>query len=144
MRFDLLIESSWGFGFFLFGTELAGDLGGGGDGGFGGFGFLFLEMFANVMLLDEAAEGTGHDVEIQAGRCVIEKDEHDGGHHIHHHLLLLAGLGIVIAAAIVGLLLSAASLSLTAAWQRIALRVAGSWIAAIGLLAIAWQFRSVA
>lgn len=57
---------------------------------------------------------------------------------------LLAGLGIVIAAAIVGLLLSAASLSLTAAWQRIALRVVGSWIAAIGLLAIAWQFRSVA
>ena len=55
---------------------------------------------------------------------------------------LLAGLGIVIAATIVGLLLSAASLSLTASWQRVALRVAGSWIAAIGLLAIAWQFRT--
>jgi hydrogenase/urease accessory protein HupE len=54
----------------------------------------------------------------------------------------LAGLGIVIAAAIVGLLLSAASVSLTASWQRVALRVAGSWIAAIGLLAIAWQVRT--
>ena len=57
---------------------------------------------------------------------------------------LLAGLGIVSAAAMVGLLLSAVSISLTASWQRVALRVAGSWIAAIGLLAIAWQFRTIA
>jgi urease accessory protein len=56
---------------------------------------------------------------------------------------LLAGLGIVIAAAIVGLLLSATSVRLTASWQRVALRVAGSWIAAIGLLAVAWQFRTL-
>lgn len=27
-------------------------------------------------------------------------------------------------------------------WQRIALRAAGSWLAAIGLLALAWQFRA--
>ncbi len=57
---------------------------------------------------------------------------------------LLAGLGIVTASAVVGLLLSALSISLTAAWQRIMLRVAGSWIAAMGLLALAWQFRTVA
>lgn len=56
---------------------------------------------------------------------------------------LLAGLGIVSAATVLGLLLSAASVSLTASWQRVAVRVAGSWIAAIGLLAIAWQFRTI-
>jgi urease accessory protein len=57
---------------------------------------------------------------------------------------LLAGLGIVTASAVVGLLLSAISISWTGGWQRIMLRVAGSWIAAIGLLALAWQFRTVA
>jgi hypothetical protein len=31
--------------------------------------------------------------------------------------------------------------SLVAAWARIAVRVAGSWIAAIGLLMLGWNLR---
>ncbi len=54
---------------------------------------------------------------------------------------ILTSLGIVAAAGVLGLLLGAATVSRTAAWQRIALRVVGSWVAAIGLLSLAWQFR---
>lgn len=53
----------------------------------------------------------------------------------------LASIGIVVAAGIVALLLSAAAASLTTLWQKIAVRVIGSWVAAIGLLALAWHFR---
>ena len=40
---------------------------------------------------------------------------------------------------------SAAALvvALRAPWTRIAVRVAGSWIAAIGLLLLGWSFRAV-
>lgn len=53
----------------------------------------------------------------------------------------IASLGIVTAAAVVTLLLSATATSVHIPWQKIALRVIGSWIAAFGLLAIAWHFR---
>lgn len=52
-----------------------------------------------------------------------------------------AGLGILVAVAVVTLLVSAAATSLSKPWQRIAVRVAGSWFAAIGLLSLAWHFR---
>jgi hydrogenase/urease accessory protein HupE len=53
----------------------------------------------------------------------------------------LALLGIV--AAVFALVAVAASLvaPLRAAWARVAVRVAGSWIAAIGLLLLGWAFR---
>lgn len=53
----------------------------------------------------------------------------------------IASLGIVTAATVVTLLLSATAASVHIPWQKIALRVIGSWIAAFGLLAIAWHFR---
>ena len=54
----------------------------------------------------------------------------------------IASLGIVTAAGIVALVLSATAVSVQQAWQKIALRVIGSWVAAFGLLALAWHFRA--
>ena len=56
----------------------------------------------------------------------------------------IASLGIVSAASVVTLLLSATAVSVRIAWHRIVLRVIGSWIAAFGLLVLAWHFRPVA
>jgi hydrogenase/urease accessory protein HupE len=56
----------------------------------------------------------------------------------------IASLGIVTAATVVTLLLSATAASVHIPWQKIALRVIGSWIAAFGLLALAWHFRPAA
>jgi urease accessory protein len=53
----------------------------------------------------------------------------------------LAAIGNTVAASLVALLLSAAAVSLTKSWHLIAVRVVGSWVAAIGLLVLAWQFR---
>jgi hydrogenase/urease accessory protein HupE len=53
----------------------------------------------------------------------------------------LAAAGIVAAAGLIALLAGAASVAASAAWQRVALRTVGSWIAAIGLMSLAWQFR---
>ena len=53
----------------------------------------------------------------------------------------LAAIGNTLAASLVALLLGAAAVSLTRTWQVIAVRVVGSWVAAIGLLVLAWQFR---
>jgi hydrogenase/urease accessory protein HupE len=53
----------------------------------------------------------------------------------------LAAVGIAVAATIAALLMSAAAASLAKPWQLIAVRVVGSWVAAIGLLALAWEFR---
>jgi hydrogenase/urease accessory protein HupE len=53
----------------------------------------------------------------------------------------IASLGIVTAAGVVALVLSATAVSSHKPWQTIALRVIGSWVAAFGLLAIAWHFR---
>ncbi len=53
----------------------------------------------------------------------------------------IASLGIVSAVGVVSLLLSAAAVAVQANWQRIAIRVVGSWVAAFGLLALAWHVR---
>jgi hydrogenase/urease accessory protein HupE len=53
----------------------------------------------------------------------------------------LAAVGIVVALGLVALLLSALTSSLRVPWQKIAARTLGSWMAAIGLLALAWSLR---
>lgn len=50
-------------------------------------------------------------------------------------------LGIAATVFVVALLLSALVVSLRADWSRIAVRVAGSWIAAIGLLMLGWTLQ---
>jgi hydrogenase/urease accessory protein HupE len=54
---------------------------------------------------------------------------------------LLAAVGIVVALGLVVLLLGAFVSSLHVPWQKIAARTLGSWLAAIGLLALAWSLR---
>lgn len=54
----------------------------------------------------------------------------------------LALLGIVAAAFILVALTASLVVSLRVAWARVVVRVAGSWIAAIGLLLIGWGFRA--
>jgi len=53
-----------------------------------------------------------------------------------------AMLGIAAAVAILGLLLSALVVSLPRAWLRIAVRVAGSWVGAMGMLLLGWSMKS--
>lgn len=50
-------------------------------------------------------------------------------------------LGIACAAFVVVALISALAVRLRDGWPRIALRVAGSWIAAIGILMLGWTMR---
>ena len=50
----------------------------------------------------------------------------------------LSLFGIVMTVLIVALLVSAAVVSLRAAWTRVAVRVAGSWVAAVGMLMLGW------
>ena len=50
-------------------------------------------------------------------------------------------VGIVSAVSVVAALLAAFVVWLKPAWTRIAVRVAGSWIAAIGLLLLGWGLR---
>ena len=54
---------------------------------------------------------------------------------------LLGLVGIASVVFVVVALASAFVVSLVAAWTRIAVRVAGSWIAAIGLLMLGWNLR---
>jgi hypothetical protein len=57
----------------------------------------------------------------------------------------LGGLGlagIVATLFVVVALASALVVALRAPWTRIAVRVAGSWVAAIGLLLLGWSFRA--
>jgi urease accessory protein len=53
----------------------------------------------------------------------------------------LSLLGIVATVLVIALLVSAAVVSLRAAWTRIAVRVVGSWVAAIGMLMFGWLAR---
>jgi urease accessory protein len=53
----------------------------------------------------------------------------------------LALFGIAATVLITSLLLSACIVSLRAAWARIAVRVAGSWVSAIGMLMFGWLVR---
>ncbi|MCJ7555663.1 MAG: HupE/UreJ family protein [Gammaproteobacteria bacterium] len=50
----------------------------------------------------------------------------------------LSLFGIVTTVLIIALLVSAAVVSLHAAWTRVAVRVAGSWVAAVGMLMFGW------
>jgi hydrogenase/urease accessory protein HupE len=50
-------------------------------------------------------------------------------------------LGIAVAIFVIVSLVAALVLSLRAAWMRIAVRVTGSWVAAIGLLMLGWSLR---
>jgi hydrogenase/urease accessory protein HupE len=52
-------------------------------------------------------------------------------------------LGIVTAVLLVALLLAALAVSLQAEWTRVAVRVVGSWVAAVGLLMLGWMVQSV-
>jgi hydrogenase/urease accessory protein HupE len=54
---------------------------------------------------------------------------------------VLALVGIAAAVFAVVALVAASVVSLRAAWARVAVRVAGSWITAIGLLMLGWTFR---
>ena len=49
--------------------------------------------------------------------------------------------GIASAAFVIVAMASASVVSLRAPWTRIAARVAGSWVAAIGLLMLGWNLR---
>ncbi len=49
-----------------------------------------------------------------------------------------AMLGIVMTVLVLALLSSAAVVPLRAAWARVAVRVAGSWVAAVGMLMLGW------
>jgi hydrogenase/urease accessory protein HupE len=49
-------------------------------------------------------------------------------------------VGIVTAATVILFLLAATAVSAKAPWQRIVVRVAGSWIAAIAILMLGWSF----
>jgi hydrogenase/urease accessory protein HupE len=53
----------------------------------------------------------------------------------------LAAGGIIAALGLVALFLGALASSLRVSWQKIAARTLGSWMAAIGLLALAWSMR---
>jgi hydrogenase/urease accessory protein HupE len=55
----------------------------------------------------------------------------------------LSLLGIVATVLVIALLVSAAVVSLRAAWTRIAVRVVGSWVAAIGMLMFGWLARGI-
>ncbi|NEV64324.1 HupE/UreJ family protein [Thiorhodococcus minor] len=50
-------------------------------------------------------------------------------------------LGIVLAVLVIALLGAAAVVPLRVLWARIAVRVAGSWVAAVGLLMLGWLAR---
>jgi urease accessory protein len=55
---------------------------------------------------------------------------------------VIALTGLASAVFVMSALASALVLTLRAQWTRIAVRVAGSWVAAIGLLMLGWAFRA--
>jgi hypothetical protein len=50
-------------------------------------------------------------------------------------------LGIVVTVFVLSLLLGARVVVLPAGWGRIVVRVAGSWVAAVGMLMLGWLVR---
>jgi len=56
-------------------------------------------------------------------------------------LAVAAALGLTAAVFVLTVLAAAVVVQLRANWARIAVRVAGSWIAAAGLLMLGWSFR---
>jgi hydrogenase/urease accessory protein HupE len=55
----------------------------------------------------------------------------------------LALVGIVITVLIIALLITASVVSLRPSWTRIVVRVAGSWVAAVGMLMFGWLVRGI-
>lgn len=53
----------------------------------------------------------------------------------------LALVGVAITVVVIALVMSAAVVSLHPAWTRIVVRVAGSWVAAVGMLMFGWLMR---
>jgi hypothetical protein len=53
----------------------------------------------------------------------------------------LGMLGSCVAALLVAILAAALATAFRSGWRRIAIRVAGSWIAALGILALGWSLR---
>ena len=53
----------------------------------------------------------------------------------------LALVGIAITVVVIALVMSAAVVTLHPAWTRIVVRVAGSWVAAVGMLMFGWLMR---
>jgi hypothetical protein len=47
-------------------------------------------------------------------------------------------LGIVLAVTVIALLTAAAVVPMRALWARVAVRVAGSWVVAVGMLMLGW------
>jgi hydrogenase/urease accessory protein HupE len=52
--------------------------------------------------------------------------------------------GIAVATFSIVTIVSATVVSLASGWRRVALRVAGSWVAAVGILMLGWHLRSIA
>ena len=52
-------------------------------------------------------------------------------------------LGILSTVSLLLLLVSATAVSLRSGWTRVAVRVAGSWVVAVGMLMFGWLFRGV-
>jgi hypothetical protein len=50
----------------------------------------------------------------------------------------------VLTVLLLALLTSAAVAPLQAFWARVAVRVAGSWVVAVGMLMLGWMFQGVA
>ena len=46
--------------------------------------------------------------------------------------------GVVVTVLVISLIVSSAVVSIRSAWARIAVRVAGSWVAAVGMLMLGW------
>ena len=84
-----------------------------------------LQLSPSVMASLGALTGLVHGLE-NAGAFVAS----DSG--------LVAVAGAAAAVLVLTLLIAALAVSLRAAWMRIALRVGGSWIAAIGMLMLGW------
>jgi urease accessory protein len=57
-------------------------------------------------------------------------------------LSVFSGLGVITAGLIAATPVAALAASTRRGWQRVAVRVAGSWIAAIGLIVLGLRFRS--
>ena len=53
-------------------------------------------------------------------------------------------LGVVLAVMVIALLTAAAVVPMRALWARVAVRVAGSWVVAVGMLMLGWSARGMA
>jgi len=57
--------------------------------------------------------------------------------------LLLSTVGISLGLVVIVTLIAAMTVSLHAGWQRVSVRVIGSWLAAVGMLMCGWMFRGL-